>query len=287
MCFLLEAVVSLFSLHEILRLAFQNSFKALCAPNAYFLTFLFAQQHNSFSTCLCHTKAEDFPACSDIFFVSSKSAPSTASLVSLISSRSARISWAAAPRRSISLRLLSAFSLTISTILSIGSCKRSKRFFVDRVEICLPLAICGTSTSSQEGFSFPILPAFFVLQTHSTCLVGGSRSCGLGAPGCSSHGLSLAARMVGPTFVKQRRGEKSTSPPSSPTISALNMGRFWNPKSAIFHCIALSQVPSSATIFAVGLTSTPCTLSVLLWPLHARYITPCVRSPSNMHRSRC
>ena len=49
------------------------------------------------------------------------------------------------------------------------------------MEICLPSAICGTSTSSQEGSSIPILCGFFVLQTHSTCLVGGSRSCGLGA----------------------------------------------------------------------------------------------------------
>ena len=87
-----------------------------------------------------------FPACSEIFFVSSKSAPSTASLVSLFSSQSARISWAAASRRSISLRLFSAFSLTIAAILSIfsshsnlslafiSSCKRANRFLVDRVE---------------------------------------------------------------------------------------------------------------------------------------------------------
>ena len=65
------------------------------------------------------------------------------------------------------------------------------------------------------------------------------------------------------------------------------MGQFWNPKSAIVHCIALSQDASSATISAVGFTSTPCTLLVLLWPLHARYIAPYGRSTSTMHRSRC
>ena len=210
------AVVPLFFLLETLRLAVQNSSQALSFPNAYFLAFIFAKQHNSLSASLCHPKAQDIrksfrPVRK--FFVSSTSAASTANLVLVISSRSARISWVAASSRLSSLRLLSAFSLTISVILSIlfthsnrslasiSSCKRSKRFFVDRVEICLPLAFCGTSTSSQEGSSILTLCVFFVLQTHSTCLVGGSRSCGLGAPGCSSQGLLLAARMVEPNFV--------------------------------------------------------------------------------------
>ena len=156
-----------------------------------------------------------FPACSEIFFVSRSftRAFSTANLVAALSSRSSRISWVAASSCSSSLRLISVFSLTFSAILFIlasqsmrflaftSSCRRRRRFLVHRVEIFLPSAICGTSTSSHEGFSTPILLVIFVLQTHSTCLVGGNRSCGLGAPGCSSHGLLLAARTVGPIFV--------------------------------------------------------------------------------------
>ena len=94
---------------------------------------------------------------------------------------------------------------------------------------------------------------------------------------------------AGPSYFNYVSGRCKIAPlrlplPQSPRG---DMGQSLSQKSAITQCIALSHFTVSATVAAVGFTSIPCTLPVLLWPPHARYIAPCGRSPTSMHRSKC